>query len=501
MAHQPFDKEEQQFLRSVGLDRDDLEHLVAEAEELTMTAQYRIARRAKQKIAAAAAAPMRSTTAKKRTPWRWVASTAALVASVVALMLILPTLGHRNIALAMEQALAGLNSYHAVIEIQWLQADERPYSIDQSELWVDGDKYAWIGNGGLQEFYGDADYAWWIDHRSKQVGISPNVEGKQIRDRLAVDERGRWVLNNPYKVVGHEPVAGRKATKLEVASPEGYTHYVWIDDETHLPLQVKEWWGRDQIRVVRYVTLEVNPSISPSRFTFNPPAGYHVNKGEVRWVADLAEAAQVSGLTPIAPSQPPRRVAAGPGYIGLSYPEATVEMRKPFLDNNRWAEAVGQADGHLMSIGNEGEVFQWTTENLSITIRGSDRNEALATARLFAKEITLPDKGEDLVSRAKVAEPVDPAKAKALQDYADYRGGPEIDRQDPIEASITFLEEKLGGLPFPYERLGDTSITVTANTGVQAIVELPQGPYARLYLKRLAPNKAGVWMVVGSDPR
>lgn len=512
MTHQPFEKDEQQFLRSVGLDRNDLEHLVDEAEELPDGMQARIVERARQKIAAAAAVPapatapstpLRTRKPAASRPWRWVASAAALVASVLALVIFLPDLGKGNLAQAMEQALKSLNSYHAIVEVQWLHPNEEPYSIEQSEMWVDGDNYAWVGNGGRQEFYSDADYRWSVDHYTKEVHVSPNLEGRQLRDRLAVEERGRWVLNNPYKVVGPETVAGRAATKLDVTSPEGYTHSVWIDNETHLPLQVKEWWGRDQIRLVRYVSMEVNPSISPSRFVFAPPAGYAVNKSEADWVADLTEAFQLSGLSPVTPTELPKRVIAGKEYpfVAMVYENGTVSIRKASTGSFRYAESLGRADGNLMGIGREGESLVWNKGDIQIDVLGTSRESALAIARLFASEITLADPSEDLLSRAAKTEPVDPAKAKALQEFADYRGGPEMDRQDPIEASYTFLMEKLGGSPVMHERLSTTEMTISANTGIQAIVEVPAGPYARLYLKRLAPNKAGVWMVQGYDPR
>lgn len=498
MAHQPFERDEAQFLQATGLDGNDLEHLVSQAEPLPAGSQARIARRARQKIAAPTAPVLQK---PSRRPWRWVASTAALVASVLALVLFLPSLGKGNLAHAMEQALTSLDSYHAVIEVQWLHPDERPYGIEQSELWVDGEKYAWVGNNGRQEFYADADYRWSIDHFTKAVHISPNLQGRQILHRLAVEERGRWVLNNPYKVVGTETVAGRAATKLEVSSPEGYTHYVWIDNETHLPLQVKEWWGRDQIRVVRYVSLEVNPSISPSRFVYAPPEGYAVQKSGDRWVADLTEAFQVSGLTPVTPAQAPKRVVAAEGYIGMAYENGTVSLRKASNGSFRYFDSLGQADGSMMGIGREGESLLWNKGDIQIDILGTSGENALAMARLFASEITLADPAHDLVSRAAKAEPVDPNQAKALQEMADYRGGPEMDRQDPVEAAYTFLIERLGSSPVAHEPLGETAMTISANTGLQAVVEVPAGPYARLYLKRLAPNKTGVWMVVGSDPR
>lgn len=509
MAHPPFERDEEQFLQSTGLDRNDLEPLVGGVKPLPASAQSRIAQRARLKIAQATTAspteppqrPRWSFTAPRR-PRAWLASSALLVASVLALVILLPGLGGWKLAMAMEQALSTLHSYHAQIEVQWLHADGTPYSTEQSELWVDGDRYAWVGNEGRQAFYADKDTLWTVDHGSKQVGVRPNIEGRQIRDRLAVEERGRWVLNSPYKVIGPEPVAGRQATKLEISSPEGLSHQVWIDQETHLPLQVKEWWGSDRIRVVRYRSLEVNPAIDPNRLRFTPPTGYAVHESKVRWVASLAEAFQVAGLGPITPTRVPDRVAAGEGYVAMRYGNDVVELRKAASPSAfRWALALGKADGSPMGIAREGDALYWNRGDLQISISSVGQASALSTARLFATEITLPDPATELVARASHAEPVDPDQARALQELATRWGGPGIERQDPIEASYTFLVEKLGGSPVSHEPLGESVLTLTANTGNQAIVEVPAGPYARLYLKRLAPNTNGAWIVVGYDPR
>lgn len=493
MARVPSEREEAEFIQGIGLDPNDLAHLVAQAPAAPADLQARIAQRAQAKIAGTAQPTRRAPR------WRWLASSAALVAAVLGLVLLVPGLGADRLALAMEQAIANLQSYHATVEVQWLDGNGTPYSVEQAELWVQGATYA-CTYGTQQEFYANGEQAWSIDHRSREVWLRPDLEGGQVKDRLALDELARWLLRHPYQVVGSEQVAGRAANKLAVTTPEGLTQTVWIDKENHLPLQIEEWWGQNRIRLVRYSSLEINPAISPDRFALQVPAGYTLNESAIRWVADLTEAANHSGLALPTLAQAPQRIAAAPNYIALQYPSALVELRKPIGSTHQYADAIGQADGQPMGINRSGESLNWTQSNLWISISGREPEQNLATARLLASQVSLPDPSADLLAQAANQVTLDAATAKALQAESDRRGGPGIERQNPVEAAYTFLVEQLGDAPVPHEPLGETSLRLTAHTGLQAIVEVPAGPYARLYLKRLAPHSHGVWVVAGYDP-
>lgn len=74
---------------------------------------------------------------------------------------------------------------------------------------------------------------------------------------------------------------------------------------------------------------------------------------------------------------------------------------------------------------------------------------------------------------------------------------------DPLQVAVTFVNlevspEGIQGEPeIPF-----SAFKVVENNGVQARVEVAEGPVKQVYLERLVrQDETGIWTVVGYDPR
>jgi hypothetical protein len=72
-----------------------------------------------------------------------------------------------------------------------------------------------------------------------------------------------------------------------------------------------------------------------------------------------------------------------------------------------------------------------------------------------------------------------------------------------LQVSLTFVNLKVSPQGIVGEpKIGPESFTLAINNGIEAIVEVSQGPISRVYLQRLMrQDETGIWSVVGYDPR
>ncbi len=222
--------------------------------------------------------------------------------------------------------MSNLTSYHGLM-------------TDGTEVWRDGDKFAARYASGL-ETISDGVTWWSVDPQNKRVYtqplvavelmVSPNLGG------IVAD-----ALRNPYVIAGPEMVSGRDTTKIEISGPGGTQHALWIDKQTHLPLQweVPDWSsaapsggiaGSDGgMPVAGFSRFEVNPVIDPAVFAYRPPAGYTVIDMGGKAVASAAEAEGIAGFLPLLPADQPDMIVASPGKVALGYRDILVEETSP----------------------------------------------------------------------------------------------------------------------------------------------------------------------------
>lgn len=144
------------------------------------------------------------------------------------------------------------------------------------------------------------------------------------------------------------------------------------------------------------------------------------------------------------------------------------------------------------------ERLRWQQEGIEIQVEGPRRVEL---ARQIAADLTLPDVGQELVSRAQVKVPVDREIVKADQQQVDRGSSPW--QLDPLQVSLTFVNLKVSPQGIIGEpKIGVPSFKLVTNNGVESVVEVAEGPVKKVYLQRLVrQDETGIWSVVGYDPR
>jgi len=144
------------------------------------------------------------------------------------------------------------------------------------------------------------------------------------------------------------------------------------------------------------------------------------------------------------------------------------------------------------------ERLRWQQQGLEIIVEGP---QSLELARQIAPDLVLPDKDTEFSSQAKVKVSVDMEIVKADQKQVD--GGHTPWQLDPLSVALTFVNlqvtpEGIVGEPeIPY-----STFEIGNNNGVEAIINVAEGPISKVYLKRLVrQDESGIWSVIGYDPR
>ncbi len=105
------------------------------------------------------------------------------------------------------------------------------------------------------------------------------------------------------------------------------------------------------------------------------------------------------------------------------------------------------------------------------------------------------------MSKAQVKVAVDMDIAKADQQQVDRGSSPW--QLDPLQVALTFVNLKVTPEGIQGEpKIPFSAFKVTANNGVQTVVEVTGGPIKQVYLERLIrQDETVIWSVVGYDPR
>ncbi|HWQ73377.1 MAG TPA: sigma-E factor regulatory protein RseB domain-containing protein [Desulfitobacteriaceae bacterium] len=406
------------------------------------------------------------------------------------------SLFNRDVVYAMEKAVAQLSGYHGILEMRSKNAAGEEWLVRRAELWSEGDKYAVRQDDGTLTVNNN-ERKWQVRPHSKEVAILP-LAPDQTKTGFDLRDEAKKAKQYPHNVVGSEKIAGRQAAKLEISPPGGLPYYLWIDTETNLPVQLQTAMQNGLQTVYTFTSFEPNKQLDPQIFAYQPPEGYKVieeNPGQL--VATVEEAAAVSRLRLVLPQAAPTRIFAFPDRIVLDYGDTTImETTAQGSFEPAAGSALGVAFGGPLEVW--GERLRWRQEGLEIQAEGVRRVEL---ARQITADLTLPDTGNNLVSKAQVKVVVDMDIAKADQQQVDRGSSPW--QLDPLQVALTFVNLKVTPEGIQGEpKIPFSAFKVTANNGVQTVVEVTGGPIKQVYLERLIrQDETGIWSVVGYDPR
>jgi outer membrane lipoprotein-sorting protein len=421
---------------------------------------------------------------------------AAMVASLLIIAIVASWTGlfNRDVAYAMEKAVAQLSNYHAVLQMRSQNASGQAWMVRQVELWSDGDKYAIRQDDGTLTI-NNGDKKWQVREQSKEVAILPLLPDP-TRNNFDLRNEAKQAKKYPHSVVGSETIAGRQTNKLKISPPGGLAYYLWVDKETDLPIQLQTAMQNALQTTYTFVSFEPNTKIDAKIFAYQLPAGYKVIENDPgQLVATMEEASAICRLRPLLPSQTPNRILAFKKRVVLDYGDTTIVETAArgsleLVPNS----ALGKAAGGPLEIW--GERLRWQQDGIEIQVEGQRR---LVLARQIAKDLTIPNPGQNLINKAQIKVPVDMKIVQANQQQVDRGSSPW--QLDPLQVAFANLKLSPGGIQGEPE-LPMTYFKLAENTGVEASVEVKSGPVKQVYLQRLVrQDETGIWTVVGYDPR
>lgn len=368
--------------------------------------------------------------------------------------------------------------------------------VRRAELWSDGDKYAVRQEDGVLTV-NNGERKWQIRPESKEVALLPPVPDP-VRTGFDLRDEAKLARQYPHTVAGSEMIAGRQTTKLEIAPPGGLTYYLWIDQETNLPVQLQTAMQNALQTTYTFVNFKPNTQIEANIFTYQTPEGYQVVEEDPgQLVATVEEAAAISRLALLLPREAPDRIFAFKDRIVLEYGDTTIVETFARGDFEPAANAsLGSAAGGPLEVW--WERLRWRQDDLEIQVEGPRRVDL---AGQIAPGFTLPDTGEKLVNKARVEVPVDMEIIKANQQQVDRGSSPW--QLDPLQVSLTFVNLKVSPEGITGEpKVPMESFELVANNGAEAVIAVDGGTVSKVYLQRLIrQDETGIWTVTGYDPR
>lgn len=423
---------------------------------------------------------------------RWLALPAAV--SVVAAVALGLTWGAPSytVVQAMEQKVARIESYHAVIEHRYSNPDPTLNSVEIEEVWYQGAQYHWVGRGD-EEIISDGVHEWRVNHDQKWVQASfpftPLEHPFQPANLL------KAVAAKPYVIEGPDQVAGRPTTRVRFTTPDFDSYRIWIENETKLPLQIemKHWGGVTS--TMTYTTFELNTKIDTARFAAPATAGYQVVQVGQK-VASIAEAAARAGFQPVLPAEDPKLIVVNGPSITMGFGDVQItQYARPLTLNMDQRLSYGWSGYGPAQVMGE-RVFRWNQTGIGIEVEGGER--ALALARQIAPSLSIPYepyRNPYLVSLIEEPVKVDMAAAMAAEvaHAKDFAAG--SDRYFALDVAKRFVAEQGAKVP-------ESAFREAGNNRAEAIVTVSEGPISKVYLRRVArQDDQGLWWVIGFDHR
>lgn len=453
-------------------------------------------------------------------------STVAVAAAILLLTTTSQFLPNKDIKIvyAMENALKEIQAYHGLIEIS--ETNELGETMTQSkrEVWVDksGSYYIKELEGSSRGLItvNNGEQKWQLCPEEKMVYYLPSFpdpyrlvfelgnEIKDVRKALRV------------KIIGMETISGRKATKLEITPDGGVSYFLWVDNETDLPLKkVSAMNNAIQINV-EYTMIELINEIPRDLLKLDVPNEYEVlDNNTEQVVTSFEEAEELVGF------RPKFQTTTENGYfldriavekenncIRLYYKNKDVgktilisqrETRGDLEANS--SSILGRVNGYQAQIINTESVgsIRWKEGDMEYFIQGDDAMEIIKSLaeNLSGGEVVIPE-SEERFKEPQIKVEVDLSVVENEQKSVDAGHSPW--RLDPAFVTQVFAslllspEGILGDYPIAYE-----NIEIIFNNGIDAIAEIKdKNSIAKyVYLQRLVrQDDTGIWTVIGYDP-
>ncbi len=459
--------------------------------------------------------------------WKGVSYTAVIVAAGLLLTLglnrLLPT-EPTSIVYAMEKAMKEVEAYHGILEVTQINELGEATSQSTREVWANlkGEYY-------LEEIDGfskgivtvnNGESKWQINSQDNQVllfAAYPDPYRFTFELELELEEMKAATL---IKEVGVEFINERKALKLEITPKDGDSYYLWLDEETELPLQKLTAMQNSIQYKISYSFIEYINSIPDELQTYSLPQGFEeVDLNPEQFVLTMEEAAELVGFSPVYYEVTPAdyrlekiSVDKNLSAVKLYYNYEKVEKKIVLMQSKALKDFIPDAGTVLGSIGDHnleilisGQVtsLRWQEGDMEYSIYGEIQMEDLMA---FAQEITeekvsIPEVSNDSEVKPQIEVETDLEAETNEQKSVDAGHSPW--KLDPVFVTQVFAsllispEGIVGDYPIAYD-----DIVIIENNGVDAIAEIKDNNSIAkyVYLKRLIrQDETGIWTVVGYD--
>lgn len=449
----------------------------------------------------------------------------ATVAAAAILLLVtayhfLPSEG-TGIVYAMENAMKKVQAYHGIIEVS--ETNELGETITQSkrEVWADksGNYYIIDLEGTSKGFItaNNGQQKWQLQQEEKIAYLLPAFPDVSRFAFELGNEIDDATKAQTVEIIGLETISARETTKIQITPDGGDAYFLWVDNETDLPMQrVSAMQNAIQIKV-EYKSIEFIDEIPQNLLVYNTPDGFdEVDTNMEQVVASLEEAKEIIGFSPELPKQAAQgytlnRIAVEKDNAMIKLYYSTGDLADTLLltQSKTAKELVPSSMAILGSVNNnEAEIItteptrsiRWQEDGMEYCILGAVPLEKLVA---FAEDLS---EGSVVIPES-VGEPqikveVDQSVEENEQKSADAGHSPW--RLDPVYVSQVFTslllspEGIVGDYPIAYE-----NIEIILNNGTDAIAQIKDDKSVAkyVYLKRLIrQDDTGIWTVVGYDP-
>jgi len=450
-------------------------------------------------------------------------SAAAAILLFVTAYYVLPN-RDAGIVYAMENAMKEIRAYHGILEVSETNGLGETVTQSKREVWADEK-----GNYYIIDLEGTSKGTITANNGEQKWQLLPEKKAAYLLPAFPDASRFAFELGNEIKsitraqtvkIAGLETINGRKTTKLQIIPEGGDPYFLWVDDETDLPLQrVSAMQNGIQMKA-EYTSMEFIDEIPKNLLVYNMPGGYKaVDTNMEQEVASLEEAERLAGFTLRLPDQ------AAKGYtlnrIAVERDRAAVKL---YYSNNDTANTIlftqsvitGElAPSSAAILGtvnhNKAEIItaepdksiRWQEGGMEYSILGTVPLEKLTVfaESLASGKVELPASTET-VGEPKIKVEVDQLAEENEQKSVDAGHSPW--KLDPafvaqVFASLLLSPEGIvGDYPIAYE-----NIEIISNNGIDAIAEIKdEKSIAKyVYLKRLVrQDDTGIWTVIGYDP-
>ncbi|MFT4106719.1 MAG: hypothetical protein QM657_13255 [Lacrimispora sp.] len=450
------------------------------------------------------------------------AASAAAILFLVAAYYLLPN-KTSNMVYAMENAMKAVRAYHGILEVS--ETNELGETVTQSkrEVWADKS-----GNYYIRQLEGVSEESVTANNGKQKWQLRPEEKTVYLLPAFPDDYRFTFEIGNEIEdaakaqtveVIGQEAIHGREATKLQITPDGGSPYFLWVDNETDLPLQkVSAMQNAIQIKA-EYTSFELINEIPQNLLAYQVPDGYKEEDADMeQTVASLEEARELVGFMPelpgeIAEGYALNRIAVETDHEAVKlYYSAEDSMNSILLIQSRAAGELAASSVAILGSVNQNKAeiinsepdrsIRWQEDGMEYCVLGT---AALENLTVFAKglsggDVVIPVNTEN-TEQPQIKVEVDLSAEENEQKSVDAGHSPW--KLDPAFVAQVFASLQLspqgitGDYPIAYE-----DIEIIENNGIDAIAEIrDEKSIAKyVYLKRLVrQDDTGIWTVVGYD--